>query len=798
MRNMLRQKFYSIINIFGLSIGIAATILITLYISDEWSYDRFHTDAERIYRVGIDGILSGQEIKASSSPSPMAATLVEELPEVEAATRIDLFTEIVTRYEDKIFSEPNLLLADSNFFDFFTFEVVAGDAGEALKGPNKIVLTESTAKKYFGYSGTGDSSPLGKTLTLFTTNVECVVTGIIKDPPQNSHFLFTMILSLESTPRGRSTQWTNNSIYTYFKLREGHDILATQDKFDDLVEKYVGPEIEQFLGFNLETFRAQGGEYGYVLEPMLDIHLKSQFTDGPQPGGNITYLYIFSAIAVFIIFIACINFMNLSTARSANRAKEVGIRKTVGALRQRLVGQFMAESVLFSIISMLLAILWIYLSIAPFNQIAAKAIVFDPFGNIVLLPTMLSVALIVGILAGSYPALYLTSFKPAEVLKGKIRAGFRSSGIRSFLVVFQFTISICLIICTTLVYQQLSHIQNKNLGFDKENVVVIDNSRSLGSNQNAFIETIKSYQEVVSVSSSNMLPPAIYNNSVFRPVGEPEDQLINYYTADFDHLETMEYEMAAGRFFSEDFPSDSNAVVINESAMRQIGWDNYDGKQIYAFFNSMDDPPVNVIGVIRDFNYESLKNEIKPLAIFLRPNNQLTSVRLTAGNTAEKIEFLESKWKEFAPNSPFSFTFLDQNFDALFKAEQQLGKVFLIFTVLAIAIACLGLFGLAAFTAEQRAKEISIRKVMGASASGITVLLSRDFTKLVLISFIISAPISYFTMDWWLSSFAYKINIGVLTFILSGVLAMVISWLTVGYQSIKAALGNPVTALRNE
>ncbi len=799
IRNLIRNKFYSFINIFGLTVGITATMLIVLFVNDELSYDRFHTNSDRIYRVGVKGILSGAEFNMATSCSPMASALVAEFPEVESAIRITQFTNVVLKNEEDVFTEPKMLLADSNFFEFFTFELIEGDMKTALKGPNQIVLTEAAALKYFGYDGKNQESPIGMILNVFTSGRACKITGIAKDPPKNSHFIFEVILSMPSWSASQSTQWTSNNLYTYFTIREDADIENTKLKFNGLVEKYVGPEIEQFLGMSLSEFKNGGGDYGYVVEPLTDIHLKSTLGDQIEPGGNITYLYIFTAIAVFIIFIAAINFMNLSTARSSNRAKEVGVRKTVGALRSGLMVQFLAESIFLSMISMVLALALIYLVLDGFNQISAKTLTFNPIDNFWLPGGIFMVSFFTGLISGIYPAVYLTSFRPVEVLKGKLRAGLKSSGIRNVLVVFQFTISIILIICTTVVFRQLIHMQNKNLGLNKENVLVIDNARGLGSNFNAFIDNLKTYPEFLNVSSSNQLPPNIFNNSTFRPVGDKEtDHLIYFYSADYDHLKTIGMEMANGRFFSRDFPSDSNAIVLNQAAMRQIGWEDHESRQIFTFNNSMDDPPMDVIGVVRDFNFETLKNEIKPLAIILSPQSNLISIKLASGNLQDRIKLVEDKWKVFAPNAPFEYTFLDQDFAALFKTEQQLGKIFTIFTVLGIFIACLGLFGLSTFAAEQRAKEISIRKVMGASLGSIMTLLTKDFTKLVGISFLISIPLAYYSMSLWLDGFAYKVEIGVITIIASGLSALLITWITVSYQSFKAGNASPVNSLRSE
>lgn len=798
-RNIVRQKFYSFINVFGLSIGIASTILIFLYVNDELSYDRFHKDADYIYRVGIKGILAGQEFNGASSPAPMAETLVEEVPEIREALRLDTWTKVIARNGEQAFTEQTVLLADSNFFNFFSFNLLEGNKDEVLKGPNKLILTESAAKKYFGYSGPGDESPIGKLMGIGNGDRTCEITGIAEDPPSNSHFHYTMILSMESWDQSKNTYWTSNNFYTYFKVIP--NARGLNSTFESLVEKYVGPEVEQYLGINLEEFRKQGGDYGYVLEPLTDIHLKSTLEGQFEPGGRMDYLYVFISIAVFIILIACINFMNLTTARSSNRAKEVGIRKTIGALRYRLMGQFFSESVLFALISAALALLLIVLVLPAFNTLSGKEISLDVILQPVNLLVIVIIISLVGLGAGSYPAIYLTSFVPAEVLKGRIRSGFKSGRIRSFLVVLQFTISIGLIISTLLVFQQLNLMQNKNLGFNKDNIVILDNAPKLGNNKEIFKDLLEQAPGIDKVSYSTYMPPHIGNNSVFMPLGDDqaEETLFYFLHVDQDFDELMGFEMVQGRFFDKNIASDSVGVILNEAAMKQMGWENYEGKQFLSYNNSDEGEKINVIGVIRDFNFQSLRNEVKPMMLFYGPTWGLVSIRVSAGSDVQdNIDYIEERWKEFTGNSPIDFIFLDQDFDALFRAEQRMGSIFLLFTILAISIACLGLFGLASFTTEQRSKEISIRKVMGASSSQVVVLLSSSFTRLVLISFAVAAPIAYYGMNLWLQGFAYRIDIGAMTLLLGGVSALLVAWATISLQALKAAKSSPVNSLRSE
>lgn len=799
-RNLFRHKFYSFINIFGLTIGISVSLLISFYVVDELSYDKFHKDADRIYQIYLKAMLQGKPADGANTCAPIAAASREELAGVEDAIRIALWRDIVFRHEDHIYTEDKLLVADSNFFSFFTFDLLEGNEKDILNEPNQIILTEKTAKKYFDYEVGDGNSPIGKSVLMGTEKTNCEIVGIAKDPPHNSHFHFDMILSMETWDWSRKTQWTSNSLYSYIKLNESADPEVVQESMLAMSDKYVGPEIEMFTGIKLEEFRKSGGgDYAYYIQPMTDIRLFSKVEGNIEPPGDIAYVYLLSIVSIFIILIACINFMNLATARSTGRAKEVGIRKTVGAPKKRLVSQFLTESVIISAISTVLAIGAIFLALPFFNQITEKSITNDYLLSPIYLLGMLVIVVLVGVIAGSYPAFYLTSFKPASVLKGKIRQGAKGGWIRSSLVVFQFAISVFLIVCTMVIYKQLKLVQEKNLGYDRENVLIIDNIRTLGDAKQSFKKRLQGLSSVQSVSISNFVPPHVYSNSVYFPNGKQDEGVLFYQIfADHDYLKTIGLNMHLGRYFSRDFPSDSSAVIINKKGMEAVGWTTNEGNKIVQPTPEGGLVSHEIVGIIDDFNFSSLKTEIEPLIIFLADWGNLMPVRLVSGNINEKIQDIESVWKEMAPGEPFDYSFLDENFEAMFRAEQRLGEIFIIFTSLAIFIACLGLFGLATFIAEQRSKEIGIRKAMGASVTSVVFLLSREFTKLVLISIIFSVPAVIFLMNWWLENFAYKTNIGVLTFVIGGLVALLISWLTVSYQSIRAAIANPTKALRYE
>ncbi|HEY0741377.1 MAG TPA: ABC transporter permease [Chryseosolibacter sp.] len=793
IRIMLRQKGYSFINVAGLSVGIAATLIIITYIIDETGYDKMHADAARMYRIVCSGRLQGTAMQIATSPAPVAEAIQKAIPQIKETVRVGIWRTMPMAYEDKHFTERNFLVADSNFFKFFSFDVVKGNPEMFLKGTNKLVITESAAKKYFG-----NEDPMGKIMHRGSERTATEITGIVKDSPANSHIQFDMILSGESWEYMRNTQWTSNNLYTYFKVRDNADLASVKEQINTLAETNIGAEIEKYVGVSFKEFKAQGNDFGLFIQPMLDIHLHSNLSDEFVPNGNIQYLYIFGIIAAFIILVACINFMNLSTARSANRAKEVGVRKTIGAFRSRLVFQFISESLLYSIISTILALIIIALSLDAFNFLSGKELSFAFFSNPVVIISLIIFTIVVGLIAGSYPALYLTAFKPTEVLKGKIRSGFKNSALRNVLVVFQFIISIALIFGSLVVFRQLQYMQEKNLGFDKENVVNLLHAFSLDKNAQAFKNEIASHASFKGATFANNLPPRVSWTSAFRKGGSEQDYLLHIYQVDHDHLKTMGYEMALGRFFSREFKSDTAAIILNETAWREMGYSNVDDAVVLSY-RSEPPTPLKVIGVMKDFNYQSLKDNVRPMAVLLgsEPNFEM-GIRLAPGNTQEQIKTLEGIWKKYASDAPFEYSFLDENFDLMFRAEQRMSQIILVFTLLAIAIACLGLFGLAAYTAEQRAKEISIRKVMGASVPQLFILLSKDFTLLVMIAFVLATPLAWYFADNWLSGFANRISIDASYVAIAAVVSFLIALLTISYQSIKAAKENPVNSMRAE
>ncbi len=799
LRNIKRQKFYAFINITGLTIGLVTSLLIVLYIIDEFSYDKFHKDADRIYRVNLMGRMSGQQFNSAYTSSPVASGFLNEIPGVQQACRIALWKDIPIEHDEDLFTEKKVLLADTNFFNFFSFRLLSGDPKEILARPNSIVLTETVAKKIFGYAGPGDNRCIGQNLEFGKDKMLCTITGICKDPPSNSHFHFSLILSMESWNGSHSPVWVNNNLLTYIKLQDDAIRENIESQIPGLVKKHIGPQAQQYLGISFEEFLEKGGAYGYYLQPLTDIHFEQDTDLHLEQGGNMKTIYLLIGIVIFIVVIACINFMNLSTARYSGRAKEVGIRKSMGSTSGRLRTQFLTESVLYTLISLLLAQFILLIILPHFNVLAGKLLNIKALNNFYYITAIICLVVLTGIVAGSYPAFYLTSFKPAEVLRGKIKAGIKSKGIRQILVISQFTISIGLIICTLLINKQLKFIQNKDLGFNKNNLIVIKNAGSLGTDKEAFKAELLKMPEVVSASFSNLVPPDVNYSDLFRPVGEDnQERGSNYCIADEDLMSTLKFKMADGRYFSKDYSSDVNGVVINEAAARLFGFDDPVGQKIQTFWKDNNEDKREIIGVVKDYNFQSLQEEITSLIIFYGKEGDNIVVRLTPGNINRKIELIETKWKSLAESSAFDYSFITDDFRAKFSKEQQLGKIFLVFTILAIIIAALGLLGLASFTSEQRSKEIGIRKAMGASTGKVVQLLSMEYLGLVLISFITASLLSYLIISWWLRNFSYKTDIGILSFLTGGVLAVIITALSVGFQSFKAALHNPVDSLKSE
>lgn len=796
LRSLLRNKTFTAINIFGLSLGISTCLLIMLFVQDELSYDRFNDKSDQIVRVIFRGSVQGEKMKEASVMPPVAKTLQKDYPEVLEATRLctEGYPRIVVG--DKILKENGFAYADSNFFHVFTIPFIKGDPKTALLDPNSIVITESVAKKYFG-----KVDPMGKSLHFKDWNADLKIAGVMRDIPANAHFHFNIFGSMLRMTEARDNSWMRSGYYTYLVLKQGTDYKKLEAKMGDIFEKYSSTQLQTAFNMTYAEFKQKGNALGLFLQPLTDIHLHSDLTMELEPAGDIRYVYIFSAVALFMLFIACINFMNLSTANASTRAREVGIRKVMGSLKWQLVNQFMLESILLTLVALIFSIAGVFWILPFFNHLSGKNLTFNLLQNPGLIPALILFALITGLLAGSYPAFFLSSFKPVTVLKGKFSSSKKTNGLRSGLVVFQFFISIILIVGTTIVYKQLNYIQDKKLGYDKERVLVIEESYWLGKNQDSYKLDLLKDPRVVSVSGSGYLPAGYSNNNNFMLYAENKnDALVKTlrYDVDYNYIKTLGMQLVEGRNFSKEYGTDSLGIIINEVAAKIFGWEkNALGHHLTAPENDGSKVTLHVIGVIKDFHFKSLHERISPLVMMLARNFDNIIVKTNTSDVTGLLATMKKNWTPLA-EAPFTYSFLDERVKNTYQAEQKLGLILGIFAGLTIFVACLGLFGLATFTAEQRTKEIGIRKVLGASVTSIVSLLSRDFLKLVFIAFVIATPIAWYMMNKWLQDFAYKVNISAWVFILAAALAITITLLTVSFRAIKAAVNNPVDSLRSE
>ncbi len=793
-RNLLRHRSVSFINIFGLAVGMTCCLLIMLYVKDEISYDRYHKNADHIYRVVKDFINDdGTKLPDATTPPALAMAMQKEIPEVESVTRVfpGWGRKYLFQYADKRFLEEKLYRVDSSFFDVFTFPFIKGSAKSSFKELNSVLLTESVARKYFG-----NDEPLGKVIR--TDLGDLMVTGVLKDVAANSHFHFDFLVSVRKLRGAIDADWGFYNFYTYIKLKPNTGIAAAEPKIQALYKKNV----------------AEGTNIFYT-QLLTNIHLNSNLKWELEPNSDKLYVYVFSIIALFVILIACINYINLTTARSSLRAKEIGIRKVSGAVKSLLIKQFLLESVLTSVIALIIALTLAFVTLPFVNQLTQKQLSLFNTTNIVLLITAAWVTILLGLSAGIYPAIYLSSFKPVLVLKGFKTPGLGAFSLRKALVVFQFTISVAMIAGTLIVIRQVNYIQSKKLGLNKDQVMVIQGARNLSSG--ASYEGLKNeLMEIPGVKklagADGMIGGQNWTNSI-RAKGSQNAQLVNFLSVGYDFLDVMGIDVKDGRGFSKQFPADtiqegergtierqSGSIIFNETAIKELGIaDPVIGKQIVWDENEDTTYNLTVVGVVKDFHFTSLRSEIKPFAFVVEPPREgLLTLKLDAFNLQSSIAQIEKKWNRFSPDRPFQYSFLDETFSRLYQSEERFKKVFLNITALAIIIACLGLFGLVAFVTEQRTKEIGIRKVLGASVSGITTLLSKDFLKLVIVAVVIASPVAWWVMNKWLEDFTYRINIGIWIFIAAGVIATLIAVFTVSFHAFKAAIASPVKSLRTE
>jgi putative ABC transport system permease protein len=800
-RNLLKNKMQTLINITGLSIGMASCMLILMFVADELSYDKFWKDGDRVYRMALERIYPGRSTKYAIIPPSYAQSVKKELPEVEETVRI--FSgggETLIRHDNQVYQEKNVLFADSNFFRIFKLPFIYGNPEKALQAPNSVVLTESTAKRFFK-----TTNALGQYLEL-VQGPKLQVTGICADMPENAHFQFDFLSSVKGLPFAEAINHISFSASTYLLLKPHTSPEQVQAKFPAIVEKYASGEVQRTFGVSYKEYVKAGNGYFYFLQPLQSIHLESNLEAELGANGSSNLVYIFMVIAIFVLLIACINFMNLATARSAERAKEVGIRKTLGSTKSQLSIQFLTESVLMSVASLFVAALIVVLALPFFNNLANKKLIFDNFFTWRSIPLMFILSVGVGLMAGLYPAGVLSSFQPIKVLKGRFTSKKQGHILRNGLVVFQFSISIILIISTLVVYRQLNYIQNKELGYSKDFVIHLRGAGFLGNRTQVFKDEIQKITGVEKVGGTSAEPgQEQFFGMTLRKGGEKETITGKTMVADEGYLQTLDMELVEGRFFHKEF-NDSLSIILNQEAVKALGLKNPIGQKIFSPDNlAQGDGPeltYTVIGVVKDFHFSSLHQKITPLFVvnnrFFARTSNLIAVRINTPDYQSVVSKLEQTWKEFLPEQPFNYAFLDADLAELYRNEKVSQQVFWIFSFLGILIACMGLLGLVSYIVQQRTKEIGIRKVLGATVPGIILLLSKDLLKLVLIALIVASPLAYYFMHSWLQDFAYRTEIAWWIFVLAGVMAVIIAFVTISFQSIKAALMNPVRSLKTE
>jgi putative ABC transport system permease protein len=799
-RNLIKYRFTSFINLFGLAVGLTCCMLILAFILNELSYDKYNTNANRIYRVtrsfnNQDGAIS---LNLSTIAPAFGPYLTNDFPEIQKMTRMYKNGLTSFRYKENLFNENNIYFADDYLFDVFTLKVKEGNPKTALSDPFTIMLSEDMAKRYFG-----NEDPMNKTIRAYN-QFNLKVTGVYKDFPSNSHIHPDALVSFTTLndpavygADNLRTSWGNNSFFNFLLLPENYQVKNMIDRFPAFVDKHM--DHKDYNGLNPSKFTKLG------LQKLTDIHLKSKMDYEAEPNGDISRVYIFSLIALFILLIACINYMNLSTARSALRAREIGIRKVIGARKKELIFQFLSESVLICWVAIIIAFILTSLSLPWLNKISGQQISYrDLLKWNIVIPLLLT-PFILGIISGIYPALFMSSFQPVKTLKGLLKAGSGSISLRKVLVVAQFAISIVLIISTAIVFQQLHYIQNKSLGFDKEHQIILPYGNDINNQYDVFRTTVLRNTSFKEMGRSSRIPTGrlLDDQNAYTLVGDslrPVNTDIKMVNVDYDFIPVYNIKVVAGRNFSREFSTDTAGFVLNESSIKVLGWKSPQeavGKD-FKYGNQKG----HIIGVVSDFNFESMHQKIVPIVLTMNPPSQAyynnITIKLSGNNIPGALAYLEKTWKTLLPETPYQFSFLNENFNKLYEKEQKQGTLYIFFACIAIFVACLGLFGLSSFAITQRIKEIGVRKVLGANAGKIVTLLSRDFLKLVIIAAMLAFPIAWFAMNNWLKDFAFRISIQWWVFILAGILASFIAVLTVSVHAIKAANANPVNSLRSE
>lgn len=792
-RKMNRQRFYSGLNVIGLTIGIIGAIFIFLWVHDEKSYDKFHKNSDRIYRIYQVFHYGEKHLEQTQTPFVLALKIKEECPEVEMVTRVRGFrSENIVVVDNQNFNEKGLGIADEYFFQVFSFSLISGDPQTVLSKPNTIVISAKTAKKYFG-----DSIALGKVIS--TLGVDFTVSGIFEDMPNQSHFHLDIVCSLNSFTQYEQPNWGLNVFKTYVLLGKDNIPKDFGEKLQGIVKNHMFTSPEQY-----ESVIERGDYTRFLLQPLKDIHLKSNLLWEFEPNGNATYVNFFTIIAVFILVIAIINYINLSTAKSIGRSKEVGIRKTLGSTRKLLIYQFLSESILMSLLAMLLAIIAIYLILPEFRNLVGKDWLINPISeNPLILVPFLFLAIIIGVVAGIYPSFVLSSFKPVSAICNKLDKSFKGTGLRNGLVVFQFIISVVLLIMTIVVQKQMDFIQSKDIGYNNEQVIVVKTFGQLNTNLQLLKDKLKTNPSILSMSASSSLPGTQFTNIGMGLEGSDSNHGTNLFLADEDFLETMQMKIFKGRYFSSNFQTDSQAVVINESMAKNLVADSLLEKRLMIWAGGQGIQPFPIIGIVKDFHYESFHEAVKPMVIVKLYgtcpwSEAYFSIRIKEEEPYKTVKFVQNIWENVMPGTPFEYSFLDSIYDLQYKNEQRTGQVFFLFTLFMIFVACLGLLGMASFTVERRTKEIAIRKVMGAKTKQIMLLLTSDFMRWTILATIIAWPVSFLLMEKWLNQFSYRIGINIWPFLYATILILIITLLTVVFHALKASVKNPVNSLRYE
>ena len=780
IRHILKHFGYSILNILGLTLGISSSLFLIIYVADEVSYDRYHEKADRIYRVSTKITEPDDQFIWTVAQIPFGPQLVHDYPEVQSFVRFINMPRSLYKYEDKEFNEENFFYVDSTLFDIFTYKVLKGEVKSALLNPKKIILTEKIANKYFG-----KSDPIGKTLTTGTDTYE--VTGVIQDVPTNSHFRFDAVASRNNLPKQLGS-WGNFEVFTYLLFPKNFDIKVFEKKIQDMYGTYMKP-----------IFGPMNIKMEYILEPITKIHLYSTKAGEPEPTGSITYVYIFFIVAIFLVLIAAMNYMNLATARSTRRAREVGLRKVVGSRREPLMIQFLSESMVFTIISLIFSIVLLIVLLPKFNMLAGKSFNLHVIYSPVVLLTLLGIILVVGLFGGSYPAFFLSRFSPVTVLKGEITQGSAGSLFRKILVVIQFTISVIMIICTLVVFRQLNYLKTMDQGFDQKNVLSLELNQSLIRKCPVLKEALLQNPDIKYVSVTNTRIGEGSGKLIFNVETDQgmAQKGINFAVVDQDFVKTLGIKIVKGRDFQQDMPSDTlSGVIVNETFVKRMGWTEPIGKKVEA--GDANTLRARVIGVMHDYHQTGMYNGIESLLLAYRTLNNVVYIKLSGNYMKPTLSYIETKWKEIFPGEPYTYTFLNERFNRQFEADEKRGLIFTLFTILAILIACLGLFGLASYMVEQRTKEIGIRKVFGANEAIVLRLIARDFLILVIIGIIIAIPLAYYFMNNWLKNYFYRTNIGVPLIILAALLTILITFITISYKAYQAAIMNPANSLKTE